>query len=151
MEIVSFLLKQILETPDDARCQGRLVKGLVERGYRRSEIDVAIELVLAVPEIISSTGDSDFTRSTPLGTRVFSPTEQIKLGMAVRGRLLQYRSLGLVSESECEEILLQLLLAESQEVGLADLHSAILKVVGDEERLMLLLPGAGQPIVTIAN
>ncbi len=151
MEIVSFLLKQILETPDNARCQGRLVKGLEERGYRRSEIDAAIELVLAVPEIISSTGDPDLARSTRLGTRVFSLTEQNKLGVAVRGRLLQYRSLGLLSESECEEVLLQLLLAESPEAGLADLYSAILKVVGDEERLMLLLPGVSQPVVAIIN
>lgn len=151
MEIVSFLLKQILETPDDARSQGRLVKGLEERGYRRSEIDAAIELVLAVPEIISSTGDPGFTRSTHLGTRVFSLAEQNKLGIAVRGRLLQYRSLGLLTESECEEVLLQLLMTESPEAGLADLHSVILKVIGDEERLMLLLPGVGQPVTTITN
>ena len=113
MEIVSLLLKQIVEAPDDARCQGRLVKGLVARGYRRAEIDAAIELVLAVPEIISSTDSLDPAGATILGTRVFSLTEQHKLGVAVRGRLLQYRSLGLLSESECEEVVLQLLLAES--------------------------------------
>ncbi len=69
----------------------------------------------------------------------------------MRGQLLQYRESGLLTESECEEVLMHLLLAESREVGLSDLHHAIRKVVGDEDRLLLLLPHAAQPVYTVVN
>lgn len=151
MEIVGFLLKKIIESPEEARCQGELVRGLEEQGYRRAEIDAAIELVLAVPEIISSTADPVAGHHVNLTTRVFSGIETQKLGLTVRGRLLQYRALGLLTELEWEQVMMHLLLTDSREVGLADLHLAMRKVIEDEERLMLLLPNPRLPLSATIN
>ena len=150
MEIVCFLLRRILESPEEARSEGNLVKGLEERGYGQAEIETAIELVFAVPEIITSATETS-RRVKIATTRVFSPTEEVKLGLAVRGHLLQYREFGLLTELEWEEVLMHLLMIDSKEVGLADLHHAIRKVVGDENRLLLLLPNGTQPIYPTIN
>jgi len=140
MEIVGFLLRKIMESPETATRRSRIIKGLERKGYDRGEIDAAIELVLAVPEIIGSI-DSRIGRTELPANRIFSEIEQHKLGVTVRGRLLQYRALGLLTELELEEILIRLLSIEGQEVGLADLHQALRIVVEDSERLLIILPG----------
>ncbi|MGE5528281.1 MAG: DUF494 family protein [Patescibacteria group bacterium] len=148
MEIVGFLLRKIIESPEEARLERHLVEGLEERGYRRSEIDAAMELIFAVPEIISSA----FSRAIPDApgrtVRVFSPLEERRLSISLRGRLLEYRALGLLSASEWEEVLMQLVFSEAREMNLADLEPALRKVVNDEERLQLISPNPIQMKVT---
>lgn len=139
MEIVGLLLRKIMESPESASRRNRIIKGLERRGYERGEIDAAIELVMAVPEILGSINARRGTE--PPAYRIFSEYEQYKLGVTVRGRLIQYRALGLLTELELEEVLVHLLSVEGGEVGLADLHQALRKVVGDSERLMIILPG----------
>ena len=150
MEIVGHLLRRILESPDEASSESELVRDLHAQGYRQAEIDAAIELVFAVPEIIAGTLKPP-ERSETTKTRIFSPAENFKLGMVTKGHLLRYREYGLLSEAEWEEVLIQLLLSESREVGLSDLHHAVRKVVTDEQRLLMLLPKTKQPVYGTIN
>lgn len=145
LQIVGFLLRRILEFPEEASSEREMIRDLQERGYGQAEIDAAIELVFAVPEIVTGTLNPS-ARPAAATTRIFSPAENLKLGMAAKGHLLRYREYGLLSEAEWEEVLLQLLLSESREVGLIELHHAVRKVVADEQRLLLLLPKA-RPLI----
>ena len=153
MEIVGILLKRIVATPGEQDSEGELLKGLEEQGYRRAEIDAAIELVFAVPVIITAAYPRlpEVPPAQNSKVRVFAPDEERKLSTAVRGRMLQYRALGLINESEWEEILIQLLFTESREVGLTDMHEAINRVINDKERIMLLMPGPIRSIYSIMN
>ncbi len=150
MEIVVFLLKRIIASPDAICGESELVRSLEQKGYGRAEIDAAIELVFTVPEIINSADHRADPHGDPT-TRVFSQAEELKLGISVRSRLLQYRSLGLLTESEWEEVLMHLLLSEMREAGLADLYAAVRKVIHDEQRLLFLLPDPALPATLTVN
>ena len=142
MEIVALLLERLAEIPEEFHLKEDLMKGLAEeRGYTEPEIEDALALLLSASEKISHALVLRNDRPLHPAARVFTEAERLRLAPAVRDRLLRYRALGLLTESEWEEIILHLLYGDGLEAGEAELNDALRKVVGDE-RLLLLLPPA---------
>ena len=142
MEILVLLLERLAEIPEEFHLKEDLMKGLAEeKGYAESEIEEALAFLLSASEKISHALIPRNDRPLHPASRVFTEAERLRLAPVVRERLLRYRTLGILTETEWEEILLHLLYGDGLEAGEADLDDALRKVV-DDERLLLLLPPA---------
>lgn len=138
MEIVAFLLQRLAEAPQGIHLKEDLMKGLAEEGgYTGTEIEEALALLLSASEKISHALVPRNDRPLHPAARVFTEAERLRLAPAVRDRLLRYRALGLLTESEWEEIILHLLYGDGIEAGVDELNEALRRVVGDERLLLL--------------
>jgi uncharacterized protein Smg (DUF494 family) len=141
IEIVSYVMKQVLFQGESACSERDLVFALVQLGYRPEEIEVAFKLLYSLPNTLKSEVEEigipiDFKQ----GFRVFSPSEQKKLTVSCQGEILRLVSNSLLSLGELEKVLAEAFRMDIYEVGIKELELILHKVIEEEERLLMILP-----------
>lgn len=141
IEIVNYLMKQVYTHGENSYNERDLVDSLVQLGYSPEEIHVAFKLLHSFPGSVKNTWqESVETLDAREGFRVFSPDEQKKLSMACQGEIIQLMHNSLLTLPELEKILMEALQTDAGEIGLKELTMIIHRVIGDRERLLMILP-----------
>jgi len=141
IEIVSFIMKQVLFQGENLCSERLLVDALVQQGFHPEEIDKAFKLLYSLPNVLK-TDVEELEDLTGLedGHRIFSPTEQKKLTLTCQGEILRLFNSSLLTLNELEKVLAEALQMEANEVGLKELEQILYKVIADEERLLMIIP-----------
>jgi uncharacterized protein Smg (DUF494 family) len=141
IEIVSYIMKQVLFQGDNICSERDLVDALVQQGFRSEEIEQAFKLLYSLPNTLK-THIEELAELSDLeeGHRIFSPTEQKKLTVTCQGEILRLFNNSLLTLNELEKVLAEALQMETTEVGLKELEQILYKVITDEERLLMIIP-----------
>lgn len=141
IEIVNFVMKQVLDQGETSLSEKRLIEELVDLGYQSDEIKLAFKLIYSISNNLKSDPESmgNVIRIRH-GQRVFSADEQKKLSVSFQGELLRLTNLCLISSEEAEEVLVEAMQSASAEIGLKELDLILHKVINDEERLLMINP-----------
>lgn len=142
MEIVNFVMKQVLYQGDNTCSERDLIDALTQLGYAPIEIDMAFKFLYSLPNSIKPE-QKDLLADIKEGYRILSAAEQKKLSIACQGEIIRLMYSSLLTLSELEKVLEEALKIESVEVGLKELEFILHKVINDEERLLMILPYAG--------
>ena len=137
MEILNLVLQKII-TEEKKYDEQEIISNLLARGYQMSEIDAAFELIFSVPDMFKVSKKSEQQKKDE-GHRVFSLLEQVKISYPVQEQLLRFQNQGLIWDSEMEMLLLEAAIADEVEIGLKDLNGLLIKVIKDENRLMMMM------------
>jgi uncharacterized protein Smg (DUF494 family) len=141
IEIVNYLMKQVYAHGENSCNERELVDSLVQLGYSPEEIHVAFKLLYSFPgSVKNDREDIPKTMDSREGFRVFSPDEQKKLSIACQGEIIQLMRNSLLTLPELEKILREALQTDATEIGLKELTVIIHKVIGDRDRLLMILP-----------
>lgn len=141
IEIVNFVMKQVLFQGDNPCSERELVDSLVHLGYTPEEIEVAFKLLYSIPSSLKTDVQMvDDLFEIKDGYRVLSQAEQRKLSLTSQGEIIRLINSSLVTSKEVEQILAEVLQSEVQEVGLRELELILHKVINDDERLLMILP-----------
>ncbi len=142
IEIVNYLMKQVYVHGENPCSERDLFDSLVQLGYSPEEINVAFKLLYSFPDTVKTSNeiqmDADFDLED--GFRILSPDEQRKLSVVCQGEIIRLMSSSLLTLQELERILFEVSQIDSNEIGLRELETIIHKVIGDAERLMMILP-----------
>lgn len=137
-EIIKEIVTKIMEStsiPDT----GRLIEGLLQQGYQLKDINMALELILTLPEIITPGESFQKHVREAKAFRVFGQMEKYKLTLEAQGFLYNAIYAGLLTNEEIENILSAVLsISNVSEVGTAELYAIIDSVVTDTGRLLLI-------------
>jgi uncharacterized protein Smg (DUF494 family) len=141
IEIVSFIMKQVLFQGDAICTERDLVDALVQQGFRPEEIEQAFKLLYSLPTTLKSDIE-ELAELSDLeeGHRIFSPTEQKKITVTCQGEILRLFNSSLLTLNELEKVLAEALQMDTNEVGLKELEQILYKVIADEERLLMIIP-----------
>jgi uncharacterized protein Smg (DUF494 family) len=141
IEIVSYIMKQVLFQGDNICSERDLVEALVQLGFNPEEIEQAFKLLYSLPNTLKSNIE-ELSELSDLeeGHRIFSPTEQKKLSITCQGEILRLVNSSLLTINELEKVLTEALQMETNEVGLKELEQILYKVIVDEERLLMIIP-----------
>jgi Protein of unknown function (DUF494). len=141
IEIVSYIMKQVLFQGENICSERDLVDALVRQGFRPDEIEQAFKLLYSLPSALK-TNIEELTELSNIeeGHRIFSPMEQKKLTMNCQDEILRLFNCSLLTLNELEQVLAEALQMETNEVGLKELEQILYKVITDEERLLMILP-----------
>lgn len=141
IEIMNYLMKQVCIHGENSYNERELVDSLVQLGYSPQEIHVALKLLYSFPDSVKNIQEEAIeTIDSREGFRIFSPEEQKKLSLSCQGKIIQLMHNSLLTLPELEKILLEALQSEAGEIGLKELTIIIHKVIGDQERLLMILP-----------
>jgi uncharacterized protein Smg (DUF494 family) len=141
IEIVSFIMKQVLFQGENICSERDLVDALVQQGFQPEEIERAFKLLYSLPTTLKSDIE-ELAELSDLeeGHRIFSPTEQKKITVTCQGEILRLFNSSLLSLNELEKVLAEALQMDTSEVGLKELEQILYKVIADEERLLMIIP-----------
>lgn len=141
IEIVNFVMKQILFQGENNCSERDLMNALAQLGYTSNEIRDAFKLLHSIPSSLHETMPQ-FENVTDLkgGHRILSPEEHQKLTVSCQGEIFRLISSSLLTTTELERVLFEAVQMENNEVGLRELELILHKVIADEERLLLILP-----------
>lgn len=115
------------------------MKGYWSKDYQLNDINIALELIMTLPEIIMP-GES-FQKNTrnAQAYRVFGEGERYKLTLEAQGFLYDAIYAGLLTGEEIEHILNSVLQIENiPQIGIGELKAIINNIVADTGRLMLI-------------
>jgi uncharacterized protein Smg (DUF494 family) len=137
-EIVREIVARVMEShtiPDT----GTLIEGLLEQGYQLKDINIAFELILTLPEIITPSESFRKHVREAKAYRVFGQMEKFKLTLEAQGFLYDAIQADLLTNEEIEDILSAVLRISSvSQVGTAELKTIIDNTVVDAGRLLLI-------------
>lgn len=139
-EIVN-LLVEMMSTDSDSPDTGiSLIERLVKRGYHLGEIDAALQTVFSLPVRIAvvDTGDSSRNQRKHVSRRLLSSAERLALSTEAQDKLLRLSACGLVTDSELEDALLQLVTSSLRDVGVLELLLLLMSIIRDEDRRSLI-------------
>ncbi len=141
IEIVSFIMKQVLFQGDNLCSERILVDALVQQGFHHEEIEQAFKLLHSLPSALKANIEElEELKGLEDGHRIFSPTEQKKITVTCQGEILRLLNSSLLTLNELEKVLAEALQMETNEVGLKELEQILYKVIADEERLLMIIP-----------
>jgi uncharacterized protein Smg (DUF494 family) len=141
IEIVNYLMKQVFTHGENTCNERDLMDSLVQLGYSPEEIHVAFKLFHSFPNSVKNVREESVTLlDVRDGFRIFSPEEQKKLSLSCQGELIQLMRNSLLTFPEVEKILMEALQTEAVEIGLKELTVIIHRIIGDRERLLMILP-----------
>ncbi|MGE5582312.1 MAG: DUF494 family protein [Bacillota bacterium] len=141
IEIVSYIMKQVLFQGDISCTERDLIDALVQQGFHPEEIEQAFKLLYSLPNTLKS-GIQELSELSDLedGHRIFSSAEKKKLSLPCQSEILRLVNNDLLSLTELEKVLAEALQMDTNEVGLKELELILHKVIADEERLLMILP-----------
>ncbi|MBM7623533.1 DUF494 family protein [Sporohalobacter salinus] len=141
IEIVSYLVKQIMHNEDIIENEEQLVENLVSQGYEIADIDTAFELIFSSDVYNEENGaeDSNDEFKFKKSQRILDIRERFKLSVSAQGVLLRLSSLGLISDDELEELLEKSVHIKKRELGLKSLWKILSKVIDDPTRLSVII------------
>lgn len=144
IEIVNYVMKQIIFEGKHFDSEVDLMASLVELGYSEEEISVAFKLLHTIPYDLNSDKGFNIIDNDSTSHRVLSPGEQKKLTFSCQEEILRLKNNSLLNNEEFEKVLVEAILFESQNIGLKELEMILHKVVHDEERLLMILAQLGR-------
>ena len=135
---IKWLLKTILANGRNPIPVQDAVHGLLDAGFELEEIDAAVDLLVALPNLIQPEGGlcSEFDPDSQ-AMRVLTPAEKVKLPRSARVALAIARR-RLISREEAEYILQHAMALDVGEVGVPELKWIIAQILEDETRALLL-------------
>ncbi|MGI6036912.1 MAG: DUF494 family protein [Limnochordia bacterium] len=136
---IRWLVKEILEKDWAPTLVETAVSGLLEEGFDLKEIDAALELLSALPELIRSRGNLSFDLEDSQGLRILTWEERTKLSRAAQNWLLRLVNHELITRGELEEILVHVHSLEHGPIGISELKWIITQALEDETRAFLLI------------
>jgi uncharacterized protein Smg (DUF494 family) len=141
IEIVSYIMKQVLFQGDNICSERDLVDALVQQGFRSEEIEQAFKLLYSLPNALKSDIE-ELAELSDLeeGYRILSPIEQKKISVTCQGEILRLFNSSLLTLNEVDRVLAEALRMDTNEVGLKELEQILYKVIRDEERLLMIIP-----------
>lgn len=134
VEIVTFLIRELVQRSNTVGDESRLVKLLLENGYAAHEIDAAFQVIFS-HETESNQADAPLPHG---GIRVFSQPERQKLTMAAQSHLMRLLSAELITRDELEELLVEAMGLDVTDVGLSEVIWLLGQVIEDQDRARLL-------------
>jgi uncharacterized protein Smg (DUF494 family) len=141
IEIVNYLIKQTIQiNNDNARSEESMVEQLLLLGYHPAEIKQALQMLTMIPDDLRNNIEDSTSFREPAGYRIFSEKERRRLSLPSQGRLIRLVNEGLLTAAELEAVLAEVSRIGDVELGLPELEILLQQVVGDEERLLLMLP-----------
>lgn len=142
IEIMNYLMKQVYAHGESGCNERDLMDTLVQLGYSPEEIHVAFKLLHSFPGSVKNVREENGFEmiNSRGGFRIFSPEEQKKLSIACQGEIYQLMRNSLLTLPELEKILMEVLQTDATEIGLKELTIIIHRVIGDRNRLLMILP-----------
>ena len=136
---IQWLLKTILANGRNPIPVQDAVDGLLDAGFELEEIDAAVDLLVALPNLIQPEGGlcSEFDPDSQ-AMRVLTPAEKVKLPLEAQEWLWRLLGAGLISREEAEYILQHAMALDVGEVGVPELKWIIAQILEDETRALLL-------------
>ena len=110
IEIVNYVMKQVLYQGESPCSERELVDSLVQLGYQPEEIVLAFKLLHSLPRNLKS--DVEVLGGlidTKDGLRVFSQSERKKLSFSCQGEIIRLMNQSLLTMEELENILAEAL------------------------------------------
>ncbi|MEC9488367.1 MAG: DUF494 family protein [Halanaerobium sp.] len=147
VEIINYLIKEIINQGDLGLDASRMIEVLLDMGYRAEDIDAAFELIFYSEEIIDLPSD----RPEKGSFRVFSPLEKLVVTPEIQGILLRLQHKKLLYRDEEDQVIQHILSAPFFPVSREDLGFYLAAVIEDEERLREIvedIPVLGRSIFT---
>ncbi len=140
IEIMQYVMKQLLIHGGTTHIERELAAALSGLGYSNEEIELAFRLLHELPgDLGQKPAPDNSLLHTINGYRVFNSLERSKLSFSCQSNILKLSNSSLITKTEVEQIILELLLMENSEVGLKELDLILHKVINDEERLVMIL------------
>jgi len=145
IEIMQYVMKHLLIQGETLNLERELMTSLAGLGYSREEIEMAFRLLHELPDDLRQRRcpDNSFLH-TITGYRIFNSIERSKLSFACQSTIFQLLNSALITKAEVEQVMVELVLMESKEVGLKELELILHKVISDEERLVMILSYPGE-------
>jgi len=136
IEIISFLIKELLEEDKIISCEQEIVETLVEQGYKLEEINMAFVLIFSLEGKIEKThGDKE--QENYEAKRFLTYLEKFKLTLAAQGLLIRLTEAQLITPHELERVL-SWVVKKPEEIGTEELWEIVEKVVDDSIRFTLI-------------
>lgn len=140
MDIITFVVRWVLDDePSDDDVRG-LVRSLLDHGYTLHEIDAALTITFALPDILLARNHQ--SPVTSQAVRVFSLSERSKIDVSAQGYLLKLLDQGFLTPSELEEVVNAAMSLDVEEVGISELRWLLPRVLQDAVRSALLASGS---------
>jgi len=136
IEIISFLVKELLEEDKDINGEEQLVDALLEQGYNLEEINMAFALIFSLEGKIEK-NYTDKEQENYQAKRFLTILEKTKLTLSAQGLLIRLSEAKLVTPHEIERIL-SWVMQRNEEVNLEDLWYIVEKVIDNDLRFILL-------------
>jgi uncharacterized protein Smg (DUF494 family) len=136
---IQWLLKTILANGRNPIPVQDAVDGLLDAGFELEEIDAAVDLLVALPNLIQPEGGlcCEFDPDSQ-GMRVLTAEEKVKLPLEAQEWLWRLLRAGLISRAEAEYVLQHAMALDIGEVGVPELKWVIAQILEDEARALLL-------------
>ena len=112
MDIVSFIIKEVLEGKDLFETETEIVESLMDQGYSLEEINSAFDWLFSL--VTKGTAKKRIEPTT--SRRVLHYLERLKLNSQAYGLLIRMQESGLITPTQQEEIIEQAL-TSVEEVG----------------------------------
>lgn len=137
-EIIKEIVARVMEShsiPDT----GTLIEDLLDQGYQLKDINIAFELILTLPEIITPSESFQKHVREAKAYRIFGQMEKYKLTLEAQGFLYDTMQAGLLTNEEIENTLSAVLRMNNiSQVGTAELKVIMDNVITDAGRLLLI-------------
>lgn len=136
---IQWLLKTILANGRNPILVQDAVHGLLDAGFELEEIDAAVDLLVALPDLIQPEGGllCEFDPDSQ-AMRVLTPEEKVRLPLEAQNWLWRLLGAGLISRQEAEDVLQHAMALDIKEVGVPELKWVIAQILEDEARALLL-------------
>ena len=112
MDIISFIIKEVLEGKDLFETETKIVESLMDQGYSLEEIDSAFDWLSS----LATKGMAKKRLEPTTSKRILHHLERLRLSSRAYGLLIRMQELGLITPSQQEEIIEQAL-TSGEEVG----------------------------------
>lgn len=112
MDIVSFIIKEVLEGKDLLETETEIVESLMDQGYSLEEINSAFDWLSS----LVTKGMTKKRIKPTTSKRILHHLEKLKLSSQAYGLLIRMQESGLITSAQQEEIIEQAL-TSNEEVG----------------------------------
>jgi uncharacterized protein Smg (DUF494 family) len=124
MNIISFIIKEVLEGKDLLETETEIVESLMDQGYSLEEINSAFDWLFS----LVTKGMTKKRIKPTTSKRVLHHLERLKLNSQAYGLLIRMQESGLITPAQQEEIIEQAL-TSNEEVGLEEMKRIAGQVV----------------------
>ncbi len=112
MDIISFIIKEVLEGKDLLETETEIVESLMDQGYSLEEINSAFDWLFS----LVTKGMAQERLKPTTSKRILHHLEKLKLNSQAYGLLIKMQESGLITPAQQEEIIEQAL-TSGEEVG----------------------------------
>ncbi|AGB40617.1 Protein of unknown function (DUF494) [Halobacteroides halobius DSM 5150] len=132
-EIISQLVRKMLNKEQEITDEERLISTLQEEGYKLEDINQAFEFIFSSSDIIDISKDKEHKQ------RILDFRERFKFNLNVQGIIIKLNSLDLLSNEELETIITKSVSHHKIRLDVLDFWEILEEIIDDEFRLATLV------------